>query len=114
MLDRRILRRMPFNLHQIHFHLKRRITQQTHKVCLGRHLERHQVQNHYTQRTDILISCVAARKESITNICSFFNSSIAGRFFCKFKGIILRFLKILRQRYGIIGYFQPNNSYFHA
>ena len=33
------------------------------------------------------MSCDEARIESITNICSLFSNSIAGRFLCKFKGI---------------------------
>ena len=35
------------------------------------------------------ISWDDARKESITKMCSFFRSSIAGKFFCKFNGIAI-------------------------
>ncbi|OAV63364.1 hypothetical protein Barb7_01567 [Bacteroidales bacterium Barb7] len=34
------------------------------------------------------ISCVAARRESITKICSCFKSSTAGKFFCTFNGMM--------------------------
>ena len=37
------------------------------------------------------MSCDEARRESMTKICSFFSSSIAGRFFCKFKGIAVSY-----------------------
>ena len=39
----RILGCMAFDFHQIHFHLQRRITQQTDQIRFGRYLKRHQI-----------------------------------------------------------------------
>ena len=84
MLDGRILRRMSLDLHEIKFHLQGCITEEANQVRLGRYLKGHQIQYDYPKGR---ISCSDARKESITKICSFFSSSIAGKFFCKFNGI---------------------------
>ena len=57
MFDRSILWGMALYLHKVQLHLQRGITQQTDQVCLCRDLQRHQVQYHHTQRTDILGLC---------------------------------------------------------
>ena len=57
MLYRRVLRGMTLQFHETDLQLQRCIGQQTDQVCLGRDLQRHQVQNHDAQGTDVLGVC---------------------------------------------------------
>ena len=56
-LYRCILRGMTLEFHESHFDLKRRIREETYQVCLGGNLDRHQVEDHNLQRTDVLRTC---------------------------------------------------------
>ena len=53
-LNGRVLGRMALELHETHFNLQRGVRQQPNQVSLGGYLERHQIENHNFQRTDIL------------------------------------------------------------
>ena len=50
----RILAGMRLYLHQVYIQLQRRVGQQTHQVCLGGYLQRHQVKDGYTQGANVL------------------------------------------------------------
>ncbi len=84
MLDRRVLGRMAFYLHKVELHLQgvllRRRTRSVSVVIFSG------IKFSTTTRSGRM-SCSDARNESITKMCSFFNSSTAGKFFCRFKGI---------------------------
>ena len=54
MLYGRILRGVALDLHEAQLNLQRRVGEQAHEVCLGRYLERHEVEHSDTQRTNIL------------------------------------------------------------
>ena len=56
-LYRCILRGMTLEFHESHFDLKRRIREETYQVCLGGNLDRHQVEDHNLQRTNVLRTC---------------------------------------------------------
>ena len=53
-LDGRILRRMAAQLHERQLNLERCVRQQTHEVGLCGDFQRHQVEHHDAQRTDVL------------------------------------------------------------
>ena len=54
MLGRRVLRLVARGADKLDLDLKRRVAQKAGKLGLGRDLRRHQVQNQYFQRSDIL------------------------------------------------------------
>ena len=54
MFDGRILRCMALQLHKADFQLQGRVGKQTNQIRLCGNLQRHQIQNHDSQRTDIL------------------------------------------------------------
>ena len=53
-LDGRVLARMRLDLHEVYFELQRAVGEQADEVCLGRYLQRHEVEDSDSQRPNVL------------------------------------------------------------